>query len=469
MSEESQNQSNEPFSEGADDDPLLYDDQPQSAINRPASGARQALPGEILSMDFRGSETAGDFLGLDTEFTEAIADGGAGEPLDLAQAPLSGEADEEASDSPLTVMDPDLQDEDDFASEYPDSEFGGEDELGTAEYDDYNQEAGEFDPEAEFYDDAFEGDEVLETSSGRGKLLIGGIVAVGLLTAAAVTLVPRFLSDSPDGGVEIATNTTPPVDTDPDPTDVGTDPTPIDVDPIAVDPTLDPTDTGTDPDTVEVPDIENFLTPDTTGTETDPFDLTNLLGGNDPGQTGDPVNDVTNQISQIFGLQPQGAQGDFPDFGAGFEWVSEDMLDMIWRGSEVPMEAIAAPARTLMPRVGNVMVHMSTGEVFEGRLYAVGENRVWIDAQPGRIGLDGDSVERIERLAVPEGFLPVGTQPAASGKRVRVQLPGGPIYGRVLAENGNMVTLVTDDGAKVTLKDPEIESMGNRRAIIIHR
>src|SRR5262245_64456196 len=37
--------------------------------NRPASGARRATPGEVLSQGFQGAQNAGDFLGLDVEFT----------------------------------------------------------------------------------------------------------------------------------------------------------------------------------------------------------------------------------------------------------------------------------------------------------------------------------------------------------------------------------------------------------------
>ena len=36
--------------------------------NRPASGARQVSPGEVLSQGFDGADNAGDFLGLDTGF-----------------------------------------------------------------------------------------------------------------------------------------------------------------------------------------------------------------------------------------------------------------------------------------------------------------------------------------------------------------------------------------------------------------
>ena len=45
---------------------------PETVGNRPAEGARLATPGEVLDEAFQKSENAGDFLGLDTEFTSSI-------------------------------------------------------------------------------------------------------------------------------------------------------------------------------------------------------------------------------------------------------------------------------------------------------------------------------------------------------------------------------------------------------------
>ena len=113
-----------------------------------------------------------------------------------------------------------------------------------------------------------------------------------------------------------------------------------------------------------------------------------------------------------------------------------------------------------------VRVHMSSGEVFQGRMFAVGQNRVWIDGAPGRIGLDGDRVEKIERLpdAVTEHNV---SEQGAVGDLVRVQVPGGVLFGRVLSKVDDRVTLVTERGARVTLKDPTIEQIGSARVRLI--
>ncbi|NOT31805.1 MAG: hypothetical protein HOP15_15275, partial [Planctomycetes bacterium] len=163
-------------------------------------------------------------------------------------------------------------------------------------------------------------------------------------------------------------------------------------------------------------------------------------------------------------------QSGFPDLtGEEYAWASADKLELIWRGEEVPLEAMRGPAKTIMPRVGNVRVFTATGDVFDGRLFAVGQNRVWLDTEPGRIGLDGDQVERIEVLPP----LPAGTQLSsnpnliAGGKRVRVRVPGGMLYGSVLKAEGEDVTLALQDGGRVRVKAAELQDLGPGRAVIV--
>jgi hypothetical protein len=167
------------------------------------------------------------------------------------------------------------------------------------------------------------------------------------------------------------------------------------------------------------------------------------------------------------------AATNFPDLDSPeYAWASEDRLEMIWRGNEVPLEAVSGPAKTLMPRVGSVRVFMTTGDVFEGRLYAVGQNHVWIDAAPGRVGLDGSRVERIERIEVlpPVTAGVVGTSgqvDIAGGKRVRVRVPGGMLYGKVLKAEGDEVILAREGGGRVRVKASDIEDLGSGRTIVV--
>jgi hypothetical protein len=221
---------------------------------------------------------------------------------------------------------------------------------------------------------------------------------------------------------------------------------------------LDPGDPGTE------------LTPGATSADPEPFPVL------DPGasvtfhEPEPPADDIVASLLAGATAPPEPTSASaFPNLGGSdFEWASDDMLELIWRGNEVPMEAVFAPARTIMPRVGPVRVFTTSGDVFEGRLYAVGQERVWIDAVPGRIGLDGNRVDRIERLIVePSDDDEPG--PAPSGKRVRVRVPGGLLFGRVLKTEGDEVILALDQGGRVRVMSDAIEEMGTGRAIIVHR
>ncbi len=154
------------------------------------------------------------------------------------------------------------------------------------------------------------------------------------------------------------------------------------------------------------------------------------------------------------------------------EKFSSDQLELIWRGAEVPLDAVNAPAKTMMPKVGNVRVFTTTGDVFEGRLYAVGQGRVWIDAAPGRVGLDGARVERIEvlpPLADGQQAAGVNADLALGGKQVRVRVPGGMLSGRVLKQDGEEVTLALADGGRVRVKTSDVQEVGSSRAIVVRR
>ncbi|HED64046.1 MAG TPA: hypothetical protein ENJ09_00665 [Planctomycetes bacterium] len=437
-------------------------------VNRPAEGARQALPGEVLSQGFQGSENAGDFLGLDLEFTAAASE------LELAEAPQA----QPVSDEPATVPPSSLMET-------------GEDVSGYAEADEDLEGYGEYgegiDPELE--GEPFDGEEAV--GAGRGKILLAAGL-FGALVVAGATLLPDLLgggADPANGGptpkAEVAAR--------PKPKDTGlvggaatqvaptpaiqTDTTPGESAP--VDLRADPTDAPSAASGPEVadtgveaaplpeggaptPSVGNGVSADPLGVLVDATPITDPIPSVDaPVLTGraDPAPGAADVTTE------------FPDFSEGFEWVTPDKLDMVWRGEEVPMEAIFAPARTLMPHVGNVRVHMRSGDTIEGSLYAVGEERVWIDMAPGRVGLDGREVVRFERLSAPVaasvGF--ISGEAPTSRERVRVQAPGGTFYGKVVAQEGSTVTLLQDGGGRIVLQDAVVEPAVRSRAIIVRR
>jgi hypothetical protein len=142
----------------------------------------------------------------------------------------------------------------------------------------------------------------------------------------------------------------------------------------------------------------------------------------------------------------------------------------IWEGSTVPIESIDASTRMLTPSVGRVRTILYGGEVFEGRLYAVGQGKVWLDTELGRLALVSDQVQKLEQLASPDGT-PVlgqaGSETLAGLPRVRARTPGGMFYGKVTSRDGKTVTLITDEGARITLDAPIIEPVPASKTVIV--
>ena len=418
---------------------------PYTPGNRPASGARRATPGEVLTRGFQGSQAAGDFLGLDLEFTANQANDPTASGLDLESAPMIGQ-----EPYPSSAPSPDA-----FAPPV-DSGFGG----GPSSYE-FGEDLGK---------DELGLDPTPKKNPARTLLValaVGGLVATGILYGpglysrfAPKKEPPREVARAPreapvppvaDPATGAVVPTTDPALVDPAPAPVGFE------DPL-VSASSDPVDQSLDP----------IPTPFSFDSEPD--------AGLDPeasvaSDESEPATDIVASLlgSGAVGPMPSGGTSTFPNLaGSDFEWASEDMLELIWRGDEVPMEAVFAPARTMMPRVGPVRVFTNSGDVFEGRLYAVGQERVWIDAAPGRIGLDGNRIERIERLPFEPGSTD-GTEFAETGKRVRVRVPGGLLFGRVLKTEGDEVILALDDGGRVRVQSDSVEDIGSGRAIIVHR
>ncbi len=413
------------------------------AGNRPASGARRATPGEVLSRGFHGAQNAGDFLGLDVEFTSHQDPSAHPGVLDLEAAPT-------------TYVDP--------ASAYPaDAGATGSETFprNPSAYD-YGQDLGadEVEPEP------------APAPARRALPLFAATALVGVLGAVGLFYGPdlyrRFVSPQPE---RVASGPRPARTPARDPGAVA-EKTPVDVTLVAPAP-IEP-DTPEDPDPLasastlaEPPPLQD---PELLGLDGGPvpFDESSSAIATDPAEPQPSAGDL---VASLLGAATGASEpaSDFPDLaGADYEWISEDQLELIWRGTSVPMEAVFAPARTIMPRVGNVRIFTLTGDVFEGRLYAVGQDRVWIDAAPGRIGLDGTKVERIELLPLE----PAGTQVGEvnpSGRRVRVRVPGGMLYGRVLKVEGDEAILALDDGGKVRVLGASVEDLGSGRAVIVHR
>lgn len=129
---------------------------------------------------------------------------------------------------------------------------------------------------------------------------------------------------------------------------------------------------------------------------------------------------------------------------------------MIWQADTVPFDKIGHGARVLTPSVGNVRVAMASNDYFEGKLYAVGQHKVWLDTSTGRIELKGSEVKAIERILSAPAELGDGDAPLP-GEWVRVKTRGGTIYGKLIGVDGTRVTIETPERARITLDDAVIE------------
>ncbi len=158
---------------------------------------------------------------------------------------------------------------------------------------------------------------------------------------------------------------------------------------------------------------------------------------------------------------PITAQVSVPDLPERMRGASEAEAQRIWTGEDVPMDRISGSLQVFTPRVGRVRVLTGQGEVFDGQLHSVGEGQVWLETHLGRLALPGAIVQRIERL--PDTAQPTsrGVE-AAAGDRVRVRTAGGVLTGRLVARDGDTVTILTESGGRVTLRGAEVEPAERR-------
>jgi hypothetical protein len=435
---------------------------PSQAGNRPASGARQATPGEILSSEIGAPTNAGDFLGLDVEFTaDPNLWNGSSETGAPKEGPLAGLsvslAGSGAAPSPAVPSSAD---------------------------------------EAQAHLDALEAELASTPHAAQGSqrrtLLVGLLVVTalaGLGTTYVPTLLQKFGGSAPASQSDVTARGTKSGRTPKGRAPTG-DESPA---PLAGAATLDTTATGDASSSASAGATRaraeaGLAAASTTFGEDLGTALARSIGSRalvreaprvaqpgagdlDPlaGLGVDPLDPALQSSAASEGseLLFEGELGSALD-PASLTWATSENVDMIWRGTSVPMEAISAPAKVLTPRVGAVRVTMASGELFDGRLFAVGLARVWIDAKVGRIGLDGERVTRIERLSSLEDVHddPEG---ATTGKRVRVKTLGGVLVGRILSIQGTRVTLLTDEGGRITLDDPVLEPLPSSRAILVEQ
>jgi hypothetical protein len=149
--------------------------------------------------------------------------------------------------------------------------------------------------------------------------------------------------------------------------------------------------------------------------------------------------------------------------------ATERDLENVWSGTEAPLAEAQRPTRLATPNVGRARVVFRTGEIFEGELVAVGEQRVWLRTKHGELGLDAARVGSVVRIA--PGDTPTlgaaGSQKLAGLQRARVKTPGGMLTGRIIEQDAERTTLITDAGARIVLRSREVEVLGEKPAVQI--
>lgn len=406
------------------------------AGNRPADGARVISASEVPGEEFIGAEGASDFLGLDVEFDAALADACEGQFMQVDEA-LSAEF----------------------------SEARGEHDPVAQVLLDSESDQGPHVPGAQPPEGELDEEHVEAAPRRRARLILatGTCALVAALAVLLVSLMGGEATSAPEP-VELADVPARPEGSGP---------------PFALQPALSPevlapvsseaavAQVGAQPagpgsqassagvvedvepqPVAEAPVVASLTPAPRRSPELTAAESTHLLAGA-PGAVS--LEELLVEISD-----PQSFIGSNAAF-----------VDLVWRGDRIPMDAITSLSRVLTPSVGSVRVIMASSDVFEGRLFAVGENKVWLDMELGRLGLDGRSVSRIEHITEEAAAAQIDPGSFATGKRVRARVAGGVIYGWVRSVKGSKVTLVTDSGARITLDDPVLEPASERKSVAL--
>lgn len=141
-----------------------------------------------------------------------------------------------------------------------------------------------------------------------------------------------------------------------------------------------------------------------------------------------------------------------------------------WAGTEVPLHLLDSKLSVTTPNVGFVRVVRDDGEIFEGKLNHIGGGLLELEDANGRLALPTAGVARVEALDPDQVRSGKALKPDFRGlPHVRVVAPGGTFTGRELDRVGNRITLMTDDGFKLTLDALEIEQFGKRKTVRLKR
>ena len=142
----------------------------------------------------------------------------------------------------------------------------------------------------------------------------------------------------------------------------------------------------------------------------------------------------------------------------------------IWPHSTVPKGKLAQDSFVLTPHVGDVRVVFDGGETIDGRLHGVGQNRIVLDTRLGRLTLDGRRADRIDRFGRKSKQPPTGLVNTKGLDLVRVKADGGVFQGHLLSRENGKVTLLLEQGMRITLESDDVQpAVGDRSVSRIRR
>lgn len=151
-----------------------------------------------------------------------------------------------------------------------------------------------------------------------------------------------------------------------------------------------------------------------------------------------------------------------PEDRTGIAFVDPEEMTDLWLGEELPPKGLHGRFHRLTPRVGPVRLVTNLGEVFQGELYSIGDGEVSISNHLGRMTFSSRQITEVVRMTTVEDAAPAAV--SVDSERVRVRVPGGWVYGRLLNRDQGRVTLLTDSGGRVTLNSTEIMPLGANAA-----
>jgi len=149
---------------------------------------------------------------------------------------------------------------------------------------------------------------------------------------------------------------------------------------------------------------------------------------------------------------------------ANLQMVRANVLYDVWTAEEPPVAGVAHASFVQTPFVGDVRVHTSVNEHFDGHLIGLGAGRLVLGTAKGSLTLFAQQVRGLERIVEAgegNGALVAGT----TGRHVRVRAPGGWLRGEVVSEQGDSITLLLDSGGRITVERRDLLSAESESTI----